>query len=1105
MNDTPVDYDYTYIYVSLGIALLILALSVLLSWFLSKKLWRMPDYTGKFLLVLLPLIAGAAICLLRRDDIRLGIDLRGGVILVYDVVGGAQQSAGSAIAEPDAGGDDAVSKEGMDKLIAAIKKRVDPSGTKETTVRQFGPRQVEIIVPSDPKKEVDQAEVARLMRILSQAGNLEFRILATPKRHDSIIERARQMGPTEIRLLGSDGKILAWWVPILPRERSKFEGDKTIAVRTRTVQGEEHLEALVVKDEYNVDGGYLARSSRGADEKGQLAVDFQFDSTGGNKFGGLTGSHNPDPTYNNEEYRLGIILDNVLYSAPGIRTTIFQNGQITGGFDQQQVDDLVAVLTAGALPATLSKEPISQRLIGPTLGRDTIEKGLLSLKISVALVFISVLLYYGFAGVVACLALAMNGILLLALMILLRAPFTLPGLAGFALTIGMAVDANVLIFERMREEAARGAALRMTIRNGFERAWNAIFDSNLTTLITAAVLWWIGTDQVKGFAVTLFLGICLSMFTAIFCARVVFDVAERRKWISAVRMRQAIGETRFNFLSRKKMMIGISITVIVIGLVASGLRGRGLFDIDFTGGISVEAVFEKPQEIAEIRDRLEKLNLQDVVVSEVQLRGEEPGHRFVINTSNPADVTAEQYLQQVKQILKDMEGEGPQYRLSRNALTPGKITPATLPAPSGKPAAAAPEKAASPKPGEQSRLGGWPGGRAEWMALSTLLLGAADAAREPPKDGPKKEEPPKPAAQAAPPAKETPKEPVKEAPKEPAKEAPKEPAKEPTKEAPKEAPKEPAKEPPKEPAKEPPKETPKGVVKTEPGKPVEKPAPSGSQTTLKFDHPINHNALLDILRDQVADALAMGRESVQITLTNDKYEDGSMTPYESWDVKLELPAQQAEVLLKAVQKYFQDNPYFPSSDTIGGAVAKNTRYRAVMALLASAVFILLYLWIRFQRVTYGLGAIASLVHDVLVTLAFVAVSSWLARIPGVTDFLGIDPFKINLVMMSAFLTIAGYSLNDTIVIFDRIREVRGKAPDVTEAMINLSINQTLGRTLLTGLTSMMVIVILYILGGPTIHGFAYAMIIGVVTGTYSSIYIASPFLLWVSQKAERKK
>jgi SecD/SecF fusion protein len=218
-------------------------------------------------------------------------------------------------------------------------------------------------------------------------------------------------------------------------------------------------------------------------------------------------------------------------------------------------------------------------------------------------------------------------------------------------------------------------------------------------------------------------------------------------------------------------------------------------------------------------------------------------------------------------------------------------------------------------------------------------------------------------------------------------------------------------------------------------------------------------------------------------------------------VKIKLPLARANAVFQDVKDELQSRPFFPSSDTIGGEVAKQTRYRAIWALAVSAFFILLYLWVRFQRISYGLGAIVSLVHDVLLTLALVAVSFYLAPVLG---FLLIEPFKINIIMLTAFLTIAGYSINDTIVIFDRIREVRGKAPQITPEMINTSINQTLGRTLLTGVTSMMVIVTLYILGGPTIHGFAFAMIIGVITGTYSSIYIASPPLLWLSRKVERR-
>ncbi len=1037
------------------IGLALVAASIPLGWALAKH-WRMPEYSGKIILILLVFFAGLAVCVVRWDAIRLGIDLQGGVILVYEVVGGMHDESGTA---PDAtsgrsAGD--LSGQQMDKLIAAVARRVNPGGQKEVTIRQFGPRQIEIIVPEKKRRgddwqtdgltaDASQADVERLKRILSSAGTLEFRILANPKVHEAFIEPALAL-KDETQLKGPGGALLAFWVPVSPKERKSFESDPDVVKRVRTVGKEERLEVLVIKDEWDVTGQYLVRSVRGLDDKGGYAVHFSFNAAGGNLFGRLTFNHLPDER-RNLRYRLGIILDGYLQSAPSIRSTIFENGIIEGRFTAQEVDELVEVLNAGALPATLSKEPISQRVIGPTLGRDTIEKGMNSLVISLSLVFVSVLLYYRFAGIVACLALVMNGILLLAIMILIQAPFSLPGLAGFALTIGMAVDANVLIYERMREEATRGAALRMTIRNGFERALSAIIDSNLTTMITAAVLYAIGTDQVKGFAVTLFLGILLSMFTAIFCARVVFDIAERRRWIERVNMMRAIGQTNFKFLSHKRLMIGISTTVIVVGLVASVWRGRGLFDIDFTGGVSVEAVFTEKQDIADLRARL--ANLPDVVVSDVRLANEPVGYRFVINTSNPPDVSAEQYLQQVKVHLKELYGD----KLSRNAM---KVT----------------ELSAATAAGDRRRMQAAPGGRSEWMALSALLLAQVEAKAENKPDadarkkdaGAAKEEP-----AAKPPAAEKPKA------KEPEKPVAKEPAK--------------------------PAVAAEKPAAKEPEKPAEVPT---YRARLTFDHAITHDALLGVLRDQV-EARGMARDAVEIVLTHPTYEEGSPTPSAIWEASIRLPAAEARTLISSVQQYFHDNPYFPQSNTIGGAVARNTQYRAVMALLASAVFILLYLWVRFQRVTYPLGAVVSLVHDVLVTLMFVATSFWLAQIPLIGAVLGVEPFKINLVMMSAFLTIAGYSLNDTIVIFDRIREVRGKAPQVTEDMINLSINQTLGRTLLTGLTSMMVIVILYILGGPTIHGFAYAMIIGVVTGTYSSIYIASPFLLWVSRGAAPAK
>ena len=177
-------------------------------------------------------------------------------------------------------------------------------------------------------------------------------------------------------------------------------------------------------------------------------------------------------------------------------------------------------------------------------------------------------------------------------------------------------------------------------------------------------------------------------------------------------------------------------------------------------------------------------------------------------------------------------------------------------------------------------------------------------------------------------------------------------------------------------------------------------------------------------------------------------------------------------------------------------MAGDTKNKALAAILISLICIVGYLWIRFQRVIFGLSAVVALVHDVLITLGVIALSAYLSKVFG---FLLIDEFKISLPVVAAFLTIIGYSLNDTIVVFDRIREVRGRSPDITEDMINTSINQTLSRTVLTSLTTLIVVMILYVFGGQGIHGFAFALLIGVIVGTYSSIFVASPSLLWMSQ------
>jgi SecD/SecF fusion protein len=235
---------------------------------------------------------------------------------------------------------------------------------------------------------------------------------------------------------------------------------------------------------------------------------------------------------------------------------------------------------------------------------------------------------------------------------------------------------------------------------------------------------------------------------------------------------------------------------------------------------------------------------------------------------------------------------------------------------------------------------------------------------------------------------------------------------------------------------------------------------------------------------------------------SEEWSTKSSLAFSKWQVDVPLAAAQADQVMEAVKQSMDSDPVWISSSSIGKRVAGDMIGRALMALFASLLCIIGYIWFRFQRVLYGFAAVAALLHDVLITLGAIAVSYWLA------DFLGvllIDPFKISLTVVAALLTIIGYSLNDTIVVFDRIRETKGKAKRLTGEMINISINQTLSRTLLTSVTTLIVVVLLYAFGGQGIHAFAFALVIGVMVGTYSSVFIASPILLWLIERGDKPK
>ena len=235
-------------------------------------------------------------------------------------------------------------------------------------------------------------------------------------------------------------------------------------------------------------------------------------------------------------------------------------------------------------------------------------------------------------------------------------------------------------------------------------------------------------------------------------------------------------------------------------------------------------------------------------------------------------------------------------------------------------------------------------------------------------------------------------------------------------------------------------------------------------------------------------------------MINPEFVEGDKA-FEAWDLRIKLPRAKLELVLKTLQQQVKSAPFFPNASAIGGAVAGSIRVKTMYALVASWVLIILYLWVRFQGVAFGLAAVIALIHDVLVMLGAIAFSYYIASAPFL-GFLGIEQFKINLPIVAVFLTIIGYSVNDTIVVFDRIREVRGKDPRMTRQMVNDSTNQTLSRTLLTSFTVFLVVIILYIWGGESIHGFAFALLVGVATGTYSSIYVAAPILLWLIHPKE---
>ncbi|HMP04895.1 MAG TPA: protein translocase subunit SecD, partial [Lacipirellulaceae bacterium] len=593
---------------------------------------RMIEYGWKFAVAIGVLAAAAVV--FATGKVKLGPDLSGGITLIYELAEGgladgiAEDSDvdGAADGLPDGrrgtSGDELIST-----LIEVLTKRVDPTGTKEVTIRKYGEGQIEIIIPAAEQQELDY-----IQRRISTAGSLVFRITASRRfdEHLPVIDLAEDL-PTGQDIVKLDDKEVARWVALDQTEFPTIDVAIERGLVTRTSPA--GPQALVMTDDgLDVTGDFLRSATPDVDEGGRPQVSFAFNSDGAFLFGQLTGQHIPTST--GQRYNLGILLDNRLLSAPTIESKITDRGRISGNMSEAEVNFIVGILQAGKLPAALNKTPISKAQISPTLGAETIEKGTRALIISLALVAIFMIAYYRFAGLVATFALASNMLLIVGAMVLIKGAFTLPGLAGLVLTVGMSVDANVLIYERIREELRRGAALRMAIRNGYDKAMSTIVDSNVTTLITAVVIYKIAPDNVKGFGVTLIIGIVMSLFSAVFLTRIIFDVAERKRVLTKLSMTQIIGETNFDFLRWGRMAITASIAIILVGLAATFGRKNDLLDIDFTGGSSVQFVLEEGQAMpfAEVMEVLKSTDLAEKNLSLVRV-GLDDRH-YTVSTVN---------------------------------------------------------------------------------------------------------------------------------------------------------------------------------------------------------------------------------------------------------------------------------------------------------------------------------------------------------------------------------------------------------------------------------------------------------------------------------------
>jgi len=696
--------------------------------------------------------------IIQKGKINLGLDLQGGMHVVLRV--------DTSKLSPEA------QKGAVERAIEVIRNRIDQFGVGEMSIQRQGKDNIIVQLPGITDRE-------RALEIIGKTAHLEFRLVSD---NPDDLKKAINNEPV-------DG------CELLYVEREDGGREPILVEKDAPLTGECIVNA---KTEFSTSGF------------GAPSVSLTLNPKGAALFGSVTAS--------NVGRRLAIVLDGKVQSAPVIREAIPSGqAQISGNFSVEEANDLAVVLRAGALPAPVVVE--EERTVGPLLGTDSIMSGIKAAIIGAILIASFMIIYYRLAGLIANFALMFNVLIILAFLSAFKGTLTLPGIAGLILTLGMSVDTNVLVYERMREEMNAGKTMKAAIAAGYHRAWSAILDAHLTTLIAAAILFKFGTGPIKGFAVTLTVGLLANLFTAVGCTKVIFEILYEQFGLAKLKFMQLFASTNFDFIGIRRICYVASTIFIVAGVALFMARGEKNYGVDFSGGTIQQYMFEKPVKIDDVRN--------------------------ILKSIGQGDASIQQY---------------------------------------GDP-----------------------------------------------------------------------------------------------------------------------------------------------------------------------------KEIIVRTQNNISTELGT-----------------------AFRKELKDNSFqILKIDSVGPAVGKALRKDAILSLVLGLGGILLYIIIRYD-LKYALAGVIALIHDVLFAVGAMALTHR----------------QFDLTIVAALLTIAGYSINDTVVIYDRIREnlrlvKKGSLMDI----VNLSVNQMLGRTVLTtGLVMFSVIALLF-WGGEVLNNFSFCIFVGFFVGVYSTIYIASPMII----------